>query len=243
MAQSIATLCDAAPGRVAVGIGASSNVIVEQWNGVPFDRPYARVRDTIRFLRASLAGEKVTEKYDTFTVNGFRPEIVPDEAPPILVAALRQKMLQLAGTEGDGVVLNWLTPADMPRITAEVGPDKEIMCRMFVVPTDDYDVVRKIGTRHMNAYLNVPVYRAFQEWLGRTEVLTPMWDAWAAGDRKLATEVIPDELLSEFIVWGGPDQLREGVERYVAAGVTTCTPIILLNDRDALRVAIDALAP
>src|SRR5215470_321025 len=68
LAQSIATLCDAAPGRVVVGIGSSSNVIVENWNGIPFDRPYARTRDTLRFLRAALAGEKVTEKYDTFTV-------------------------------------------------------------------------------------------------------------------------------------------------------------------------------
>src|SRR6478752_2411482 len=91
LAQSIASLCDAAPGRVAVGIGASSNVIVEQWNG-------------IRFVRAALAGEKVTEQYETFSVNGFRSEIVPSEPPPILVAALRSKMLHLAGTEGDGAI-------------------------------------------------------------------------------------------------------------------------------------------
>ena len=109
LAQSIASLCDAAPGRVAVGIGASSNVIVEQWNGIPFDRPYARVRDTIRFLRAALAGEKVTEDYETFSVKGFRSELVPSEPPPILVAALRSKMLRLAGTEGDGAILNWLS--------------------------------------------------------------------------------------------------------------------------------------
>src|SRR5690242_2805236 len=59
LAQSVASLCEIAPGRVAVGIGSSSNVIVQHWNGIPFDRPYARVRDTVRFLRAALAGEKV----------------------------------------------------------------------------------------------------------------------------------------------------------------------------------------
>jgi probable F420-dependent oxidoreductase len=243
LAQSIATLCDAAPGRVVVGIGSSSNVIVESWNGIPFDRPYSRVRDTIRFLRAALAGEKITEKYDTFTVNGFRLELVPAEPPPILVAALRQKMLRLAGTEGDGVVLNWLSPGDMPRITAEVGPGKEIVCRTFVVPTGDFGVVRQIATRHMNAYLNVPVYRAFQEWLGRTEVLTPMWDAWAAGDRKKATEVIPDELIDELIIWGDESRIRAGMDRYIEAGVTTPTPKVLVPGPDAARRAIDALGP
>ena len=54
------------------------------------------MRDTIRFLRAALAGEKVTEQYETFSVNGFRSEIVPSEPPPILVAALRhERMLDL----------------------------------------------------------------------------------------------------------------------------------------------------
>src|SRR5690606_32546016 len=66
MAQSVASLADAAPGRFAFGIGTSSNVIVEKWNGVPFVEPYKRVRDMVRFLRAALAGEKVTAKYDTF---------------------------------------------------------------------------------------------------------------------------------------------------------------------------------
>jgi probable F420-dependent oxidoreductase len=243
LAQSIASLCDLAPGRVAVGIGASSNVIVGNWNGIPFDKPYERVRDTIRFLRAALAGEKVTETYETFSVTGFRSEIVPSEPPPILVAGLRGKMLRLAGSEGDGAVLNWLSPDDMPRITAEVGPGKEIMCRIFVYPTDDYELVRKLATRHMNAYLNVPVYRAFQEWLGRTEELTPMWDAWASGDRKLATEVIPDELVDQFVVWGDAKRIRAGVERYCEMGVTTPVPLIMTSDRDGIRMAIEALAP
>ena len=68
LAETVASMVQAAPGRFALGIGTSSNVIVENWNGIPFEEPYRRVRDTIRFLRASLAGEKVTHEYDTFAV-------------------------------------------------------------------------------------------------------------------------------------------------------------------------------
>src|SRR5918992_2668288 len=71
LAQCVATMADAAPGRFAIGIGSSSNVIVERWNGVPFVEPYKRVRDVVRFLRAALAGEKISTKYDTFAVEGF----------------------------------------------------------------------------------------------------------------------------------------------------------------------------
>ena len=50
-AQSVASMADAAPGRFAIGIGSSSNVIVERWNGIPFVEPYKKVRDVVRFLR------------------------------------------------------------------------------------------------------------------------------------------------------------------------------------------------
>src|ERR671923_2154979 len=72
LAQCAAALAAAAPGRFTLGIGASSDVIVERWNGLGFDRPYERVRDTARFLRAAFGGGKVSERYPTFTVDGFR---------------------------------------------------------------------------------------------------------------------------------------------------------------------------
>ena len=97
LAQSIAAMASAAPGRFVAGIGSSSDVIVGRWNGIPFEEPYKRVRDTVRFLRTALTGEKVTEDYDTFSVKGFRLGLVPGEPVPIMVAALREGMLRLAG--------------------------------------------------------------------------------------------------------------------------------------------------
>ncbi len=117
LAQCAASLAAAAPGRVAIGIGASSDVIVERWNGIEFDRPLQRVRDTARFLRAALAGEKVTERYETFAVDGFRLGLVPDPPPKLLVAALRPGMLRLAGRESDGAILNWLAPGDVGTVS------------------------------------------------------------------------------------------------------------------------------
>src|SRR5215211_8840094 len=97
LAQCAATLAAAAPGRFTLGIGASSDVIVERWNGLAFERPYERMRDTARFLRAALGGEKVSERYQTFTVDGFRLQLVPERPPALLIAALRPGMLRLAG--------------------------------------------------------------------------------------------------------------------------------------------------
>ncbi|HEX6568624.1 MAG TPA: LLM class F420-dependent oxidoreductase [Acidimicrobiales bacterium] len=226
LAQSVGSLAQAAPGRFALGVGTSSNVIVEGWNGIPFDRPYQRTRDIVRFLRRALTGEKVTAGYETFSVRGFKLGVVPDEPVPLLVAALREGMLRLAGREGDGAIINWLSADDVATVAPIVhaaggGAPREIVARIFVAPTDDAGTVRAMGRYAIAAYLNVPVYAAFHEWLGRGDRLGDMWRLWKEGDRKAALEAIPDSVVDELIVWGTPAACREHIRRYIDNGVTT----------------------
>lgn len=249
LAQSVASLADAAPGRFAIGIGSSSNVIVERWNGVPFEEPYKKVRDVVRFLRDALSGDKVTATYDTFEIQGFRLGIRPEQTPPILVAALREGMLKLAGREADGVIINWLSAEDVRQVTGVVdaaagGEPREVVARIFVCPSERTDVVREAAKFAIAAYLNVPVYAAFHEWLGRGEVLAPMWEAWKAGDRKAALAAIPDSVVDELIVHGSPAACRDRIQSYIDHGVTTTSLALLpldpeLNHWDSVR----ALAP
>lgn len=246
LAMSVATMAVAAPGRFVLGIGSSSNVIVERWNAMEFDRPYQRVRDTVRFVRAALTGEKVTETYETFAINGFRAGLVPDSPPPILVAALRSGMLRLAGREADGAIVNWLSADDVKKVTPYVhegGAGKEVAARIFVAPTADAETARGVAKFAIAAYMTVPVYRAFHEWMGRTELLQPMWDAWAAGDRKKAVESIPDSVADDLVVHGAPAECREKIAAYVEAGITTPIPAILpvgVPSAEAIRMLAPA---
>ena len=55
--------------------------------------------------------------------------------PPVLLAALREGMLRLAGREADGAIINWLSADDVVRVAQIVnneGPDKELVARIFV---------------------------------------------------------------------------------------------------------------
>lgn len=242
LAMQAATLAELAPGRFALGVGSSSDVIVERWNAASFERPYQRVRDTVRFLRAALTGAKVDEEYETFTVRGFRLGRPLEQPPPVYVAALRPGMLRLAGREADGAILNWLAAEDVPRAVAEVGPGKEIVTRIFVCPTDDVERARAVGRVGIAAYLNVAVYAAFHEWLGRGPQLQAMWDAWRAGDRKGALAAIPDAVVDALVVHGSPDECRAKVQSYVDHGVTV--PVLaLLPGGDDLHTAVRNLAP
>ncbi len=245
-AQCVASLADAAPGRFVLGIGTSSNVIVERWNGIPFDKPYQRTRDMVRFLRAALAGEKVREDYETFSVNGFKLGVRPEQPVPILVAALREGMLKLAGREGDGAIINWLSADDVATvapIVRQYGEDKEIVARIFVAPSDDRDAVLPMGKFAVAAYLSVPVYAEFHRWLGRGEMLATFWERWAAKDRQGALEAIPDELVDQLIVHGSPEACRAHIQRYVDNGVTTPALAILPFPGIDQRQAVRDLAP
>jgi len=253
LAQTVGSVAQAAEGRLVLGIGSSSNVIVERWNDIPFDKPYQRTRDVLRFLRLALTGEKVSEEYETFTIKGFRLGVVPKEPVPILVAALREGMLRLAGREGDGAIINWLSADDVKRVAAVVqdagggpssgGQAKEVVARIFVAPTTDGEAVRQLGKMAIAAYLNVPVYAAFHEWLGRGDALAGMWEQWQGGDRKAALDAIPDEVVDELIVWGTAEECRAHIQRYVDNGVTTPAPAILPFPGVDVRQAVRDLAP
>lgn len=267
LAMSAAALADAAPGRFALGIGASSPAVVTAWNGIAHADPYVRTRDVLRFLRRALAGERIDETAPTFTVRGFRLDRVPDVPPALLVAALRPGMLRLGGREADGVILNWLAADDVPTAVAEFAAGREaadggdapagregagggageVVARVFVCPTEDAAFARTLGRRLISSYLTVPAYAAFHRWLGRGAALGPMWDAWAAGDRRAANAAVPDDVVDALVIHGTPAACRAHVERYVAAGVTT--PVVALLPTGPaptagdLEASLRALAP
>jgi probable F420-dependent oxidoreductase len=233
--MSAATLESLAPGRFVLGIGTSSPAVVENWNGIPLDRPYQRARDALRFLRAALAGERVTEEYETFSVRGFRLELALPAPPSLALAALRPGMIRLGAAEADGVITNWLSPADTRQVREVAGPGTELIARVFVCPTADPEIARGIGRRMIAAYLTVPVYTAFHAWLGRGDALAPMQAAWAAGDRKRALAEVSDKVVDDLIVHGPPDACRERIAEYHENGLDT--PVIMIIPAPGVDVA------
>jgi probable F420-dependent oxidoreductase len=247
LAMSAAALAEAAPGRFALGIGASSPVIVTDWNARPFTDPVVRCRDMLRFLRGALAGELVDAEFASFAVRRFRLERPPAVPPPILLAALRPRMLRLAAAEADGVILNWLSASDVPNVLDAAGPPArsgfEVAARIFVCPTDDTVVAREIGRRLVAAYLTVPAYAAFHRWLGRSATLGPLWERWAAGDRRGAAAAVPDEVVDELVLHGPPAACAAQVRSYVDAGVGTPILAVVPAPGMDLPAVLRGLAP
>jgi probable F420-dependent oxidoreductase len=245
LASTAAALNGLAPGKFALGIGSSSDVIVNRWNGIPFDKPYSRTRDVLRFLKAALDGERITEDFETFSVKGFRLNGDIGPRPPLLVAALRERMLRLAGTEGDGAILNWTAAEDILTLAPLVratNPSAEIVDRIIVCPTEDREAVYRAVKPIAASYTVVKVYRAFHEWMGRGDLLGEAWEAWDAGYRNEAVAAIPDKVIDALCVHGSADACHRHLQRYIANGVST--PVIaLLPVGVGLRESLELLAP
>lgn len=243
LAQHAAALQDAADGRFCLGIGSSSNVIVERWNEVPFEKPLTKVRTTVEALRTVLAGERGP--------GGFKLEQAPDPPPPIYIAALREKMLRLGGALGDGTFVNFLPLSGQPKVIAEIAAGEhsagkaegssDILCRFFCIP-QSADEGMPLAKWMFSAYATVPVYEQFFRWLGWGEAIDPMVEAWRAGDRETAREAAPEDLIREIFIFGDGEAQKARLAEFVAGGITTpvLTPICGPDD---LPAVIDALAP
>jgi probable F420-dependent oxidoreductase len=242
LAQSAATVAELAPGRFTLGIGASAPAIVANWNATEFTEPFARVQDTLRFLRSAFSGEKVTAEYPTFSVRKFKLENAPASPPQVMLAALRPGMLRLAAREADGAITNWLSASDVASVREVVGPGVELTARIFVYPSEDTEAARRLGRFMISSYLTVPAYAAFHDWLGRADVFAEMHARWQAGDRKGANAAIPDEVVDALVIHGSPASCREQVAEYVRHGLDTPVIAILPTGDDPVET-VSALAP
>jgi probable F420-dependent oxidoreductase len=237
LAQQAAALADASGGRFALGIGTSSDRIVEGWNRTPMERPLSKMSETIDFLREVFGGGRAAK-------GGFKLEQPPSEPLPIIVAALRGKMLSLAAQKGDGAFTNFLPLGGLPRVMEALdgAPDGfELLCRFFCLP-GRREEVEPLARWMFASYATVPFYEAFFRWLGYGEQIDEMVEAWRERDRERAGAAAPWELIEDIFIFGSPEEMKERLDRYVEGGVTL--PILTpITTPDRFGELIEALAP
>lgn len=230
LAAATSSLAELAPGRVALGIGVSSKVIVEDWNGVAYERPLERARETIAALRAVLAGERTKQDGNQVRSKGFRLRHPPALRPPILLAALNERMLELAGEVADGVYLNFIPTEAVPRAMAALRrgmaragrtDTPEVVLAVPTAVTDDPDRARADFAHDLAFYLTAPPYQRALEWYGFEEEVARARDAWVGRDIDAVRAVISRRLLDGIGAFGSAGHCQDRVAAFVDAGIDT----------------------
>ena len=218
------------PGRFVLGLGSSSQAIMERFNGIALERPLTRVKETAIVVRSMLAGEKSDFALNTLSSRGYRQEALP-EPPPIYLAALRPKMIEMAAETGDGVVFNLWPKKALPKMMEHVAAgakragkrveDIEIVNRSFVMVTDDVEAGRAQFRNYYTPYYANPVYNDFLKWAGYQDEAEGVLAGWAARDRQLSTSSITDEIIDAVAIIGNAEEVHARVREQTEAGIDT----------------------
>jgi probable F420-dependent oxidoreductase len=253
LAMAAGTVSQLLGGRdFSLGIGSSSQTIVEHWHGAPFVPPLARVRESVEATRALLGGER---GYDGshVSVDRFRLASRPMGRVRVFVGALGPRMLRLAGAVGDGVCLNLMPPGAVPRQLAEVRRGAEaagrelpdhfrVMARFHIVLTDDVESGRGLIREGFGPYFAQPVYNRFLRWLGHETEAAGISEAFAAGDRGAVAAAFTDAIVDGVSLVGGPAEVRSRLDEYSEAGVDIGA-LNVIGDLQAVRDGLGYLAP
>ncbi|MBI4589703.1 MAG: LLM class F420-dependent oxidoreductase [Candidatus Rokubacteria bacterium] len=231
-----ASLGHMAPGRIRLGLGISSKIIITQWHGLPFERPLEQLREAVQIIRTVLAGERVNFEGQFYRLKNYRFLLgAPPRPVPIYLGALGPQMLQLAGEIADGVLLNWIPPEAIPRSIQqiEIGArragrslaDFEIAAFIRTSVTDDPEPARAWLARDITGYAIVDSYARFFTGCGFGQEVEAVNAAWRRGDRQDAVRQISARFLDGLGVVGPADFCRRRLRDFAKAGLTQ--PVVL----------------
>jgi alkanesulfonate monooxygenase SsuD/methylene tetrahydromethanopterin reductase-like flavin-dependent oxidoreductase (luciferase family) len=208
-AQSAAFMHEVSGGRFRLGIGVA-HAPGHQRMGVTVGKPLGDTRDFVEKLRA---------------VEGV------GEFPPIIIAALRQKMVALAGEISQGVVFANASRSHMTASLSALSPAQRQDPAFFIgnmLPTcisDDVEAARAVCRKNLIHYAFLPNYRNYWKEAGYVEEMTEIERAIAENRRDDVPRFLTDRWLADVALFGPPSRVREGVEAWQSAGVHT--PVIV----------------
>ena len=208
-ANTAAHIHEVSGGRFGFGIGVSHGPVVQRL-GVETGKPLSDIRNYVEAMRAQ-------EKFS-------------GALPPIYLAALRDKMLQLAGEIGNGAI--WanaslsFTPAQLKRNEAHL-PSPFFLSNMIpTVIDDDIDAARAINRKTLTGYVTLPNYRNYWREAGYQEEMDAIEALLAAGKRDEIPSAMSNKWLDDCTLSGSADRVREGIAAWYATGVT---PIAVMS--------------
>jgi len=252
MAMSANAINEYANGRLVLGLGTSTRVIVEEWHGLRWDRPLKRMAAYASILRRLLNGERVTSETDLYRLHDARLTVPAAGAVPLVFGALGPRMLALAGEIADGVLLNFPTvsyarqAATIVRdAAARAGRNPADVCIAAFLRTTVTDTPAAVLPRYQRellSYMLAPVYqRVFIE-DGYGDVVAQVRERWAARDHAGALAAIDARTVADHVVIGTREECLEAYAAYRAAGIDCpiVFPIPASEEPDAALASIYA---
>ncbi|MGI9018424.1 MAG: LLM class F420-dependent oxidoreductase [Euzebya sp.] len=253
LARAALTIAELTGGRFSLGIGASSEVLVTRFAGLPWTKPLTNVREMAAALKPILAGERSTFDGELVQVHGFKYGLPAPMPVPLLLGSLNPKSLRLAGEVADGVCLNQMAPKHVGKMMEEVKAgateagrtlpdDFPVVARLMTVVTDDVPAATTMLKHNFAPYAATTGYNRFFRWLGYTQEADGIAAAAERGDKQAMVDAYSDRMAHDVLIIGDEDHVASRVREYFDSGVTVAAIEPLAPGPDEVRRTLRAAA-
>lgn len=255
LAMAAATLDELSAGRLTLGISAGHHPWNDLGHGVPLERPVARIREYVAFLRAALRGEPFTHDGEFFRGVDTRLAFDPPRPDlPIHVAAVRPKLVALAGEVADGLLVNVVSPEHLGAVVVEgfraaaraAGRDPDgldvtslVTCVVAEDPAAGLRQARAMVAHRLRASTRMVDTQPAH----RHEEILAIHARMLAGDRDRAEALVSEELARSLVTFGTAEEIAAGIDRHFAAGATRVVCVAYPRTRAAIERVIATVAP
>ena len=218
-------------GRLILGLGTSSVPIVEDFHGEKFETPVQRMREYVEIIRLSLSKKQINYSGKIFNLKNFTLLIKPKrQSIPIYLAAINQRMVNLAWELGDGVIF-YLRPLDeMKKTISKMQTERKIdvACQIITCISNNSEEAIQRAKKTLAFYISVgKVYREFLAKNGFENETNNIFEEFKKSGFKSNYELITDSMLNSLCISGSPEEAKVQLEKFRNTGINL--PIIQFN--------------
>ena len=239
-AVTIDTLSD---GRLVLGLGTSSEPIVQDWHGLEFNGPVQRMREYVDIIRLITSGKRVDYAGKFFKLKNFTLLIKPPRKNiPIYIAAVNKKMIDLCWEIADGVIFYLRPLAEIKSTIQKMQTKKkiEVASQFITCMSEDEEKAIDRAKRTLSFYISVgEIYRNFLANNGFKNETENIYEEYKRTGLTSNYKFVTDSMLDELVIYGTPEDCRKRLQRFIDAGVTL--PIIQFNPIDSVIQSCELL--
>ena len=241
IAMGAATVDTISNGRLILGLGTSSKPIIENFHGAKFVNPLQRMREYVEIIRLCMSGEKINYTGQLFALENFSLLIKPSRRNiPIYLAAVNQKMVELAWNIADGVIFYLRPKNELKSTLASMQAKKKIDASIQIITCVHPDSEKAINRAKKTLAFYVSVGKIYREFLasnGFENETKNIFEEYKKTGLKNNSELVPESMVKELCISGTPDECKKQLQGFYETGIDL--PIIQFNPIDNVQESFD----
>ena len=227
--------------RLILGLGTSSQPLVEDFHGDKFERPLKRMKEYVEIIRLILSGKSINYSGEIFSLKNFSLLIKPPRNRiPIYLAAVNQKMVELTWKIADGVIFYLRPKSEIKSTLAKMQKQKNIDTSLQIITcvNDDSEKAMTRAKKTLAFYISVgKIYREFLASNGFENETKNIFEEYKKTDLVNNYELVPESMVNELCIAGTPNECRNQLKQFRETGIDL--PIIQFNPIDNVEDSFD----